>query len=105
MTGTMIRNSGGATVAARQSAGDRDPVLHRAWAAAAAGVAKLAAGVSRAAINARILRQLGAMSERELKDIGLVRQDLHDAAALRQDGDSTTLLLARREERKAARRA
>ena len=97
MTGTTIRESENAAVRVRES------LLRRARASMAGASAAIAAGLSRAAINARILHQLGAMSERELKDIGLVRQDLHDAAALRLDGDATHLLLARRDERKAAR--
>jgi uncharacterized protein YjiS (DUF1127 family) len=99
MTGTTFRDTGRRAAPLFPSA-----LLRRARGAVAAFLAPMAAGLSRGAINARVLRQLGAMSERELKDIGLVRQDLFDAAALRRDGDPTNLLLARREERKAARR-
>lgn len=99
MTGITIRDTGrGATHPSRR------PFLGGARDYASALLAGITAGLSRTAINARVLRQLGTMSERELKDIGLVRQDLFDAAALRRDGDATNLLLTRRNERKAARR-
>ncbi|MDO9425279.1 MAG: DUF1127 domain-containing protein [Methylobacterium sp.] len=101
MTGTTIRDTGGAALPLRFSR--LRTRLSRARGILAGLLAPVAAGLSRAAINARVLRQLGGMSERELKDIGLIRQDLFDAAALRLDGDATSLLLARRDERKAAR--
>lgn len=97
MTGTTIRNTGGAALPLSSSH------LRRARGAVAGFLAQMTDGLSRAAFNTRVLRQLGSMSERELKDIGLIRQDLLDAAALRLDGDATNLLLARRDERKAAR--
>jgi uncharacterized protein YjiS (DUF1127 family) len=97
MTGTTISTMG-ATLPARPT------LFRRACGRAAALLAGISAGLSRQALNVRVLRQLGAMSERELKDIGLARQDVWDAAALPHDGDATTLLLARRAERKAARR-
>lgn len=97
MTGATIQTS-------RTALPPRPTLLDRARGHASAVLAAVAAGLSRAALNARVLRQLGAMSERDLKDIGLVRQDIFDAAALPRDGDATNLLLARRAERKAARR-
>lgn len=68
------------------------------WLAAATG------GVSRAALNRRVVRQLSAMSDRDLKDIGLVRQDVLDSAALLREGDASGFLMGRRDERRAARR-
>ena len=61
-----------------------------------------AAGLSRQAQNRRVLHRLSAMSDRELRDIGLVRQDVVDAA-LPGNGDASHLLLARREERHGGR--
>ncbi|MCJ2083101.1 DUF1127 domain-containing protein [Methylobacterium sp. J-090] len=98
MTGTTIRDTERAELPLPFTR------LRRARGYVVTLLASVASGLSRAAINARVLRQLGAMSERELKDIGLVRQDLADAIALRLDGDATNLLLARRDERKAAQR-
>lgn len=66
--------------------------------------AAAAAGVSRAAINRRVVRQLGVMSDRELRDIGLVRQDVLDSATLLLDGDASSFLIGRRNERRCARR-
>jgi uncharacterized protein YjiS (DUF1127 family) len=97
MTGATLRTSDAALPL-------RSTLLHRMRGHVSALLGAMAEGLSRAAINARVVRQLGAMSERELKDIGLVRQDVYDAAALDRGGDSTDLLLARRAERKAARR-
>ena len=68
------------------------------WMAAAAG------GVSRAALNRRVVRQLSAMSDRDLRAIGLVRQDVLDSAALLREGDASDFLIGRRDERRAARR-
>ena len=61
-----------------------------------------AAGLSRQAQNRRVLHRLSAMSDRELRDIGLVRQDVADAA-LPGNGDASLLLVARREERRGGR--
>ncbi|KQP61547.1 MULTISPECIES: DUF1127 domain-containing protein [unclassified Methylobacterium] len=66
-------------------------------------VAHIARTLSRQAMNRRVLRQLSAMSERELKDIGLVRQDVADASC--GEGDASVLLVARRDERRSVRRA
>lgn len=66
---------------------------------------RIAAAVSRDAINRRVLRQLSAMSERDLKDIGLVRQDVVDASSLYADRDASLFLVGRRDERRASRRA
>lgn len=67
--------------------------------------ARAAEGLSRRAINERVLYQLGGMSDRELRDIGLVRQDVVDAATFAQEQDSTLLLVARRNERRGAGRS
>lgn len=100
MTGlTTPLSSPGAT---RPNAAAR---LFRSVAAVARRLAAQAAeGLSRQAINRRVLSQLGGMSDRELRDIGLVRQDVVDAAALAPNQDSTVLLLARRNERRGLRR-
>ncbi len=83
-----------------------DPALRRLAAHAARLAAGLAAGIaeglSRRAVNGRVLRKLSVMTERELKDIGLVRQDVADAGASGED--ASLFLLARRDERRAARR-
>lgn len=63
-----------------------------------------AGGVSRAALNRRVVRQLSAMSDRDLKDIGLVRQDVLDSATLLLEGDASDFLIGRRDERRSARR-
>lgn len=68
-------------------------------------LSSIAAGLSRQAINRRVLRQLSAMSERELRDIGLVRQDVADASLLSGTGDASLFLVGRRDERRAGRRA
>lgn len=60
-------------------------------------------GLSRHAQNRRVHYRLSVMSDRELRDIGLVRQDVVDAA-LPGNGDASHLLLARRDERRNGRR-
>jgi hypothetical protein len=67
-------------------------------------MARLAAGVSRAAINRRVVGQLSRMSDRELRDIGLVRQDVLDSEMLLLEGDASSFLVGRRNERWGARR-
>jgi uncharacterized protein YjiS (DUF1127 family) len=54
----------------------------------------------RVAASRRMMSQLGEMSDRELADIGLRREDLRDAAALRLSDDPTTLFTARARERR-----
>ncbi|MGU3359519.1 DUF1127 domain-containing protein [Methylobacterium sp. M6A4_1b] len=76
--------------------------LIRSWLMRGAGVA--AAGMSRAAINRRVVRQLSVMSDRELRDIGLVRQDVLDSEMLLLEGDASSFLVGRRDERRAGRR-
>lgn len=55
----------------------------------------------------RTMTQLARMSEHELRDIGLSRQDVSDATALRIDEDPTALLVRRRagRERPSSHRA
>jgi len=84
---------------------ERRPFLQAVAHLASGILARIAAGLSRQAINRRVLRQLSAMSERELKDIGLVRQDVADAFVLSGTGDASLFLVARRDERRAGRRA
>jgi uncharacterized protein YjiS (DUF1127 family) len=67
-------------------------------------MARLAAGVSRAAINRRVVGQLSRMSDRELRDICLVRQDVRDSELLLREGDASSFLVGRRNERWGARR-
>jgi uncharacterized protein YjiS (DUF1127 family) len=76
----------------------------RAKAALLCWIAALAQGVSRAAINRRVVRQLSAMSDRDLKDIGLVRQDVLDSHALLLEGDASSFLIGRRAERRRGSR-
>ena len=64
-------------------------------------LSKAAAGLSRQAINRRVLRKLSVMSDRELKDIGLIRQDVSDAGA--SEADASQFLMSRRDERRQAR--
>jgi uncharacterized protein YjiS (DUF1127 family) len=47
----------------------------------------------------RAMRQLAGMSDHELRDIGLVRQDIVDASMLRIDAEASAML----KERRAAR--
>ena len=54
--------------------------------------------------NRRVLHRLSTLSDRELKDIGLWRQDVRDAGLL-ENGDAARFLTERREARRAARSA
>ena len=51
----------------------------------------------------RTMRQLSALSDYELRDIGLTRQDLADSTALPLDADPSTLLVRRRAGRAVAK--
>ena len=55
----------------------------------------------------RTMTQLSRMSEYELRDIGLTRQDVADASALPLDADPSSLLVKRRagRERPSPRRS
>ena len=76
----------------------RAATLFAAWAA------EVRAGLSRAAMNRRVLQRLSTLSERELKDIGLTSQDVADACAPGAS-DAIHLLVGRRDERRTARAA
>ncbi|MCJ2064592.1 DUF1127 domain-containing protein [Methylobacterium sp. J-088] len=62
-----------------QSAAARPTWIARAARAIAEASAEIRAGLSRAAMNRRVMHRLSTLSERELKDIGLSRQDVADA--------------------------
>ncbi|MGU3536765.1 DUF1127 domain-containing protein [Methylobacterium sp. A54F] len=66
-------------------------------------LARAGEALARRADNRRVLGLLSRMSERELRDIGLARQDLCDALALHPAVDASHLLVSRRTERQAAR--
>ena len=83
--------------------GSPSPVA-RLRARIAAFATRLGADLSGAARDRRVLHQLASLSDRELKDIGLWRQDVHDAG-LMENGDASHFLLDRREARRAARNA
>lgn len=85
-----------------RSPATRTPWLAQAARAIAAAVAEIRAGLSRGAMNRRVLQRLSTLSERELKDIGLSRHDVADAW---DPGvvDAIHLLNGRREERRQAR--
>ncbi|KAA0124927.1 DUF1127 domain-containing protein [Methylobacterium sp. P1-11] len=79
------------------------------WLARTAGpvlavAAEVRAGLSRAAMNRRVLQRLSTLSDRELKDIGLTPQDVADAC-VPGTGDAIHLLVGRRDERRHARAA
>ena len=63
---------------------------------------RLAAWPLRIAAARRAMAQLGGMSDRELADIGLHRQDLRDATALGLSEDPTEMFAARAGERRRA---
>ena len=67
-------------------------------------VAELLADLGGAARNRRVLHRLASLSDRELKDIGLWRQDVRDAGLI-ENGDASRFLLERREARRSARNA
>lgn len=77
------------------------------WLARMAGpvltvAAEVRAGLTRAAMNRRVLQRLSTLSDRELKDIGLTRQDVADAC-VPGTVDAIHLLVGRRDERRHAR--
>ena len=51
---------------------------------------------ARVGAERRAMRQLAGMTDYELRDIGLVRQDVVDAGALRRDADRSAMLAERR---------
>lgn len=66
-------------------------------------LARLRADLSRPAMDRRILHRLNVIIDRELRAIGFVRRDVHDARAP-DAGDVAAFLVARREARHALRR-
>lgn len=76
-------------------AAPRRPFLRR--------VLQFAARPLRALAARRAMAELGAMSDRELADVGLYRQDLRDATGLRRGEDPTAMLAKRTAERRRAR--
>ena len=76
--------------------------IARSVRAVAEAAAEVRAGLSRAAMNRRVLHRLSSLSERELKDIGLTPQDLADAG-VPGPRDATDLLIGRRDERRRVR--
>lgn len=78
------------------------PWIARATRAIAGAAAGIRVGLSRAAMNRRVLHRLSMLSERELKDIGLSRQDVADACSPGAF-DVIDLLNGRRAERRQAR--
>ena len=83
--------------------GDGQSRPRRAWAFLMRIVARLREDLTRPAINRRVVHRLSVLSDRELKDIGLVRQDVFDAS-LPENGDATCFLLRRRDEARHRRR-
>jgi len=57
---------------------------------------------ARVGAERRAMRQLARMSDHELHDIGLVRQDIVDASVLRPNADPSEMLAARRAARERA---
>ena len=64
----------------------------------------LRADLAGAVRNRRVLHRLASLSDRELKDIGLWRQDVSDAGLI-ENGDASRFLIGRREARRLAREA
>ncbi|MFT0860493.1 DUF1127 domain-containing protein [Ancylobacter sp. G4_0304] len=65
---------------------------------------KAAFGFARAVYHRHTLSQLGEFDDRMLKDIGLTRSDLRDAASGPLWQDPTAVLVVRAVERRASRR-
>jgi uncharacterized protein YjiS (DUF1127 family) len=68
-------------------------------------VFRFATWLARVAAARRDLAQLAGMSDHELADIGLNRQDLRDATAMRLGDDPTRMFATRARERRRARSA
>ncbi|MCJ2121589.1 DUF1127 domain-containing protein [Methylobacterium sp. J-077] len=83
-------------------AAGRPSWLARSVRAIAEAAAEVRAGLSRAAMNRRVLHRLSTLSERELKDIGLTPQDVADAAVPGRH-DAIDLLVRRRDSRRRTR--
>jgi hypothetical protein len=65
---------------------------------------RVGGGIARAFAGRRVLRELASFDDRMLKDIGLTRADLRNAAAEPLYRDPTTLLAGRVGEFRPARR-
>ena len=62
----------------------------------AASVKRVLSWPARISAERRAMSQLARMSDHELSDIGLVRQDIVDVSALRRDADPSRVLSERR---------
>ena len=80
-------------------------LVPRPLAARCRALIRRVAELTRAISGRRVLANLARLDDHMLKDIGLSRSDLSDAAALPFLSDPTTKLLERAAERRAARRA
>ena len=85
----------------RPTTGDRALAgLSRAAAAALTGIDAVLMWPFRASENRRLMETLSAMSDHDLRDIGLTRHDLRDMMALPLDRDAGAFLAARRSSRR-----
>ena len=71
-------------------------LLARQTSRAAAALKRAFTWPARISAERRAMRQLARMSDFELRDIGLVRQDVVDAAALRPEAKPSAMLARRR---------
>jgi uncharacterized protein YjiS (DUF1127 family) len=71
----------------------------QAYRGAAAALRRTLSWPARVRAARRTMNQLAQMSDYELRDIGLSRQDVADATALPLDADPSSLLARRRESR------
>jgi uncharacterized protein YjiS (DUF1127 family) len=62
----------------------------------AAALKRALSSPARVSAERRAMSQLARMSDQELSDIGLVRQDVVDSGALRLDADRSAMLAGRR---------
>jgi uncharacterized protein YjiS (DUF1127 family) len=87
----------------RQDFQTRPDFQKRATPLAWAAIRRLAAWPLRVAAARAAVRELAGMSDRELADIRLTRQDLRDATALALSDDPTRIFAMRVRERDQAR--
>ncbi|MCJ2092277.1 DUF1127 domain-containing protein [Methylobacterium sp. J-072] len=83
-------------------AAGRPSWLARSIQAIAEAAAEVRTGLSRVAMNRRVLHRLSTLSARELKDIGLTPQDVADAGVPGRH-DAIALLVGRRDARRRGR--